>query len=173
MLTASDLPILPDLLALAPTLLPRVLETPASAWVPMPATTMYRGDWVALLFSAGPWAREFPAANIAANLERFPEAVALLASRPELSVFGVLRLAPGAELLPHRDKRADEEVRVHIPIQLGGAEGPEWALHAPRLLDIRSLHHSANHGSLPRYTLVADVNVGRVVAEGEVAGWNP
>jgi hypothetical protein len=172
MLSPADLPVMPELLALAPTLLPRVLAAPASAWVPMPAQTMYRGEWMALLFSAGPWAREFPAANLAANLALFPDAAALLAARPELSVFGVLRLAPGAELLPHRDHRADDEVRVHLPLQLGGAEGPEWRLGEPRLLDIRSLHHSANRGDQPRYTLVADVRVGRPVAEGDVPPWN-
>ncbi len=173
MLTPNDIAVVAELEALAATLLPEVLATPRSAWVPMPAATMYKGEWLALLFSAGPWAQEFPGANLAANLARFPEAAALLARHPEISVFGVLTLFPGAELLPHRDRRADDEVRVHIPIQLGTADGPPWVLGRARLLDIRELHHSADPGAQARITLVADVKLGRPVVEGEVAPWNP
>ncbi|GDX79179.1 hypothetical protein LBMAG42_09900 [Deltaproteobacteria bacterium] len=173
MLTPNDIAAVPELEALAARMLPEVLATPRSAWVPMPAATMYKGDWLALLFSAGPWAQEFPGVDLAANLERFPEAAALLARHPEITVFGVLALAPGAELLPHRDRRADDEVRVHIPMQLGSADGAPWVLGKARLLDIRELHHSDDPGLQARITLVADVKVGRAVAEGEVAPWNP
>lgn len=173
MLSPNDIPVVQELEALADRLLPDVLATPRAAWVPMPAATMYKGEWLALLFSAGPWAQEFPGVNLAANLERFPEAAALLARHPEVSVFGVLTLFPGAELLPHRDRRADDEVRVHIPMQLGSADGLPWVLGRARLLDIRELHHSNDPGIQARITLVADVRVGRVVEQGEVAPWNP
>ena len=172
MLTAADIPLVPALESLAATLLPRVLAAPAPAWVPMPAATMYRGEWRALLFSAGPWAAEFPAADLTANLRTFPDAAALLAGHPELGVFGVLSLAAGAELLPHRDRRDDSEIRVHIPFQLGGETDPPWVLHRARLLDIRSLHRGHNPGVLPRLTLVADVRLERTVALGEVAEWD-
>ena len=96
MLTPNDIAAVPELEALAARMLPEVLATPRSAWVPMPAATMYKGDWLALLFSAGPWAQEFPGVDLAANLERFPEAAALLA-RNELGIDEIARLCGFAD----------------------------------------------------------------------------
>ncbi len=172
MLSPHDVPGVAALEALASRIFSEAALLPEEAWVPMPAATMYAGGWSALLFSAGPWSHEFGGAEPARNLAACPSAGAFLADYGAIvGVFGLLRLAPGATLAPHRDHRHDEEVRVHIPVHLpeGGEAG--WELHTARLLDIRALHSGSNPGATPRITVVADIRVGRVVELGEVAEW--
>jgi hypothetical protein len=172
MLSPHDVPGVAALEALAPRLYAEALALPASCWVPMPAAGMYEGGWTALLFSAGPWAHEFAGAAPAENLAACPSAQAFLQEHADrVGVFGLLSLAPGARLAPHRDHRADDEVRVHIPVALPAGIGAPWRLHAARLLDIRDLHAAENPGSAPRITVVADLRVGRVVEVGEVPPW--
>lgn len=173
MLRPEDLPVVAEMEAAAAAVLAEALAAPAEAWVPMGATSMYAGRWEALLLAAGPWGHEFPGVSLEANRRALPTATAVLARHPEVSVFGVLRLAPGASLAPHRDHRADDEVRVHVALQVPPEEAHEWTVGKARLLDIRSLHHAQNRGQIERITFVADVRVGRVVADGEVPPWNP
>lgn len=174
MLNPHDIPGVAELEALAEVLYREASALPESVWVPMPAPGMYAGAWSALLFSAGPWAHEFAAADPAANLARCPTAAAFLARHAaSLGVFGLLRLAPGATLAPHQDHRHDEEVRVHIPVALpeGGEAG--WTLHRARLLDIREVHSGHNAGATSRITVVADIRIGRTVGPGDVPPWGP
>lgn len=173
MLRPEDLPVVAEMEALAGVALAELAGVPESAWVPMGATSMYQGRWEAFLLSAGPWGHEFPGVDLAANRRRMPRTAALLEGRPEIGVYGVLRLAPGAVLAPHRDHRADDEVRVHVALQVPPEEAHEWTVGRARLIDIRAEHSAQNRGAVDRLTLVADVRVGRVVAEGEVAPWNP
>lgn len=172
MLRPEDLPVVAAMEAVAPAVLAELAAVPESAWTPMAAQSMYEGRWEALLLSAGPWGHEFPGVDLAANRRLLPSAAALLERHPELSVFGVLRLAPGAQLLPHRDHRADDEVRVHVALQVPPEEAADWSVGKARLLDIRQLHHAQNRGQIDRITLVGDVRVGRPVAEDELPAWN-
>lgn len=172
MLLPRDLPVVAELEAAAAAVLAELANVPESAWFPMAAQSMYRGRWEAVLLSAGPWAHEFAGVDLDANRRLLPSAAAILDAHPDLGVFGVLRLAPGAELAPHRDHRADDEVRVHVALQVPSEEGGEWTVGTARLLDIRQMHHAHNRGSIDRITLVADVRVGRTVGIDEVAPWN-
>ncbi len=171
-LLPHDLPVVAELEAAAAAVLAELAAVPESAWFPMAAQTMYRGRWEAVLLSAGPWGHEFAGVDLEANRRLLPSAAAILEKHPEIAVFGVLRLAAGAELAPHRDHRADDEVRVHVPLQVPAEEAGEWTIGTARLLDIRQLHHAHNRGTIDRITLVADVRVGRVVAIDDVAPWN-
>ena len=171
-LLPRDLPIVAVLEEAAARVLAELATVPESAWFPMAAQSMYRGRWEAVLLSAGPWAHEFAGVDLDANRRRLPSAAAILEKHPELGVFGVLRLAPGAELAPHRDRRDDDEVRVHVALQVPPEELGEWTVGTARLLDIRQIHHAYNRGNIDRITLVADVRVGRIVAIDEVAPWN-
>lgn len=172
MLNPHDIPGVAELEAIAATIHAEASALPESAWVPMPSPGMYRGDWTALLFSVGPWAHEFPTASPAANLAACPTAAAFLVRHADrIGVFGLLRLAPGATLAPHRDHRHDEELRVHIPVSLPAEGEPGWTLHRARLLDIRQLHGGHNPGTTPRITVVADIRTGAPVGPDDVAAW--
>ncbi len=173
MLRPEDIDAVVAMEAAAPAVLAELAALPPTAWTPMAAQSMYEGRWEACLLSVGPWGHEFPGVDLEANRRGLPSATALLTRFPQIGVFGVLRLAPGARLLPHRDHRADDEVRVHVPLQVPPEEAAEFTVGRARLLDIRQLHHAQNRGSIERITLVADVALGRPLLDGEVASWNP
>ena len=169
MLRPSEIPVIPELEAASAQIWAEA--QPLGRFIPMLSGSMYRGGWNVFLFQAGPWGGEFPGVDFAANLRDCPTAGRILAAHPEIGVFGILSLEPGAELLPHSDHRDDHEIRVHIALAMP-LELTAWPLGTARLLDIREEHSGKNPYASPRVTLVADVRLANPVASGDIPAWD-
>lgn len=171
MLTTAQIPAIARLEAASAALLGEVRSLSPEFFVAMPEGSTYRGDARTLLFAAGPWIREFPGISLPDNRQRCPTADALLVLHPEITVLGVLRLGPGAEVLPHADERADNEIRVHIPLVVPPEDADAWPIGTAKLLDVRHENRGGNPRASERLTLVADIRLSFAVATGDVAPW--
>ncbi len=169
----SDVPGVEHILAAAEALRAEALALPDELFVDMPSRERYRGQWKGFLLRVGPWEKEFPQVDFAANRARCPVAMGVLEHLPNAPVAGFLRLDPGADLSQHTDFRDDDMVRVHLALQLPAEEAKRWPEGSLRLLDVRVPHSAKNPADRPRLTFVVDVKLGRPVAEGEVAPWDP
>lgn len=149
------------------------LALPQNLFVPMPSREQYTGEWTAFLLSAGRWEREYPGVDFAANRARCPLSSALLGRLPQVNVAGFLRLEAGAELRPHQDQREENEVRVHLALQLPPEEAAFWPEGTARLLDVRQLHHARNFSDRPRITFTLDLRLPQALDPSLIPPWNP
>lgn len=145
--------------AAADALRAEVLAIPPALFVPMPSKEHYTGAWTAFLLHAGRWEHEYVGVDFDANRARCPVATALLRTLPVATVAGYLRLDPGAVLAPHVDERQDDEVRVHLALQLPPDEAATWPEGTARFLDIRTPHSAANRSDRPRFTFTVDLKL--------------
>jgi quercetin dioxygenase-like cupin family protein len=155
-----------------------VAQVPAEAWRPHFHQEDYRGAWTGVaLRSAGGSADEIRPNQRGGGeyqatplLERSPHLAAALAElRCPLLAVRLLSLAPGAEILEHRDYKMgfdDGEVRLHVPITTAPeveftVAGELVSLRAGECwyLNVNRLHRAANRSSVPRVHLVIDCQV--------------
>jgi len=151
-----------------------VAAIPDDEWIPHFNTGIHDGGWSGVALRApidahsalypDPTATEFVATDrlaaspvLAAALDRIP--APLLSAR-------LLRLAPGARILEHRDHRLgydDGEVRLHVPVTsaagaelvVGGRPVP-MALGECWYVDVNRTHSAENRSAVPRVHLVVD-----------------
>ncbi len=143
-------------------------------WVPHFNRQIYEGGWsgVALRGPVGsltalypdPTAEEFAPTP---RLDRSPALAAALARIPApLLSARLLRLDPGARILPHRDHRlgyVDGEVRLHVPITTAAGaelvvdgEPVPMALGECWYVDVNRTHSAENRSAVARVHLVVD-----------------
>ena len=168
-----ELPELKLVEAAAAALRAEVLALPRELFVALPSHEQYTGIWTAFLLRAGRWEHEYPGVDFAANRARCPQATALLEKLPAVNVAGFLRLEPGAELRPHQDHREDQEVRVHLALQLPPEEAAYWPEGTARLLDVRQPHAARNPSDRPRLTFTMDLHVPFIVTPDMIPPWGP
>lgn len=147
-----------------------VLAVEPALWVPMPG---YQTGFVGFVLDPGPWGRDFPTVDFAANRARCPAATALVARIPGVELAGFLRVAPGGVMQPHTDPRDDHVVRCLLGLQLTVEEQAWWRPGTARLMDTRQSHWARNAGDYPRVTMVLDVRMPFVVPEGAWGRWRP
>ena len=149
----SQLPFLDRLEASAPFFLEEVRALPDEVFLPLPdAASHTRGRWEVCLLKLDAYADDFPQALLARNRACCPRSWAALADLPDLVVAGFMRLGPGSVVLPHRDHRDDQVLRVHLGLQLPPAEQGHWPEGRARLMDIRQLHEARNSSDRDRIT---------------------
>ena len=170
----SALPFLDVLEAAAETFRAEALGLPDDAYVPLPdAETHTRGRWEVCLLRLDLYADDFPQAILEDNRARCPQTWALLKDQPGLIIAGFMRLTPGSVVLPHRDHRDDDVVRVHVGLQIPEPERDRWPEGTARLMDIRQLHEVKNPSDRDRLTLCCDFRLGVTVPDGAIPPWNP
>jgi aspartyl/asparaginyl beta-hydroxylase (cupin superfamily) len=140
-------------------------------YAPMPYAEGYTGDWGAFLIWGERWLHEYPGVDLADNQRRCPRTLEVLRGLPGLRLAGFLRLGPGARILPHVDQREDDELRVHLGLDLAPRERAWWEPGRCRLLDIREEHEAYNDGERDRLTLVCDLAFPLPLPE--VPPWTP
>jgi len=159
--------------AAAAALRAEALALPPTRFIPMPSAEQYSGCWRVFLLDAGRWAHEYPQVDLEANRACCPAATALLRSLPGVNVAGFLRLETGAELKPHQDHREDNEVRVHLALQLPPDEALLWPEGTARLLDVRQTHAATNRSDRPRITFTLDLRLPEPLDPLRIPPWNP
>jgi aspartyl/asparaginyl beta-hydroxylase (cupin superfamily) len=139
-------------------------------WARMPG---YPEGWEGFVLNPGPWARDFPGVDFAANRVECPVAVAVLAQITGVELAGYLRINPGITLAPHEDPRDDDLVRCHVGLCLPPNELAWWPGGRARLMDVRRTHWAQNLGEQPRITMVLDVRMPFVVDSAGWPAWRP
>ncbi len=172
-MSPADIPGTSHILAAAEAIRAEALSIPAELFVDMPSRERYRGQWRGFLLRVGPWEKEFPGVDFAANRARCPATMAVLEKLPNAPVAGFLRLDPGADLTKHTDFRDDDMVRVHLACQLPPDEEARWPLGTLRLLDVRVPHSAKNPSADPRLTFVVDIKLPFALKEGDLEPWDP
>ncbi len=170
----AQLPFLDALEGLAHVFLEEALALPDAAFLPLPdAAANTQGRWEVCLLKLDLYADDFPQALLQDNRVRCPQTWAAIAGLAGLTVAGFMRLAPGSEIKPHRDRREDDVIRVHVGLQLPEHERSYWPEGTARLMDIRQLHAARNPSAQDRLTLCCDFRLGVPVPEGAIPPWSP
>ena len=140
----------------------------------MPEAANYSGgSWSAYLLQLEQFQQDFPLVSLEKNRGRCPKTWAVVSALPGLVIAGFMRLAPNAEIRPHRAKRDDDVIRAHVGLQLPADEQLYWPEGSARLMDIRALHAAQNRSDRPRLTLCVDVRMPFVIHDGEIPAWGP
>lgn len=170
----AALPFLDALEGLADVFLREALALPEAAFVPLPdAAAHTEGSWAVCLLKLDLYGDDFPQVMLQENRARCPETWAALEGLAGLTVAGFMRLSPQSRIKPHRDRREDDVVRVHVGLQLPEHEQAHWRPGAARLIDIRQLHGAHNPSDRDRLTLCCDFRLGVPVPEGAIPPWSP
>lgn len=170
----AALPFLATLEAATAPIRQEALALPPSAWLPLPdAQAHTRGRWEVCLLKLDRYSEDFPLARLEDNRALCPRTWEVLSALPGLLVAGIMRLSPGSVVLPHRDRREDDVLRVHLGLQLPPEDRAHWPEGRTRLMDIRQLHEARNLSDRDRLTLCCDVRLDRVIPDGVIPPWNP